>query len=86
MTQRKRMNALVARVPALEMRQGKNRRLYSFAMDGKQLASFVTVSRIKRGGDGDILGYQRPEVLSHIREIRAYLESDNAMIPNALVD
>ncbi len=73
------------RLPALEVRQGPKRRLYSFAIDGKRLESFVTVSRVKRSADGDILGYQRPEVISHIAEIRDYLESEDPMIPNALV-
>jgi len=73
------------RLPALEIRQGENRRLYSFAVDGKKLHSFAAVSRMKRGDEQEIKGYQRPEVLSHIREIKNYIESTDAMIPNALV-
>src|SRR5262245_38490405 len=73
------------RVPALEVLQGASQRLYSFAIDGKLLGSFVTVSRVKRNDSGSILGYQRPEVISHIAEIRNYIESDDPMIPNALV-
>jgi DGQHR domain-containing protein len=73
------------RVPALEIRQGANRLLYSFAVDGKQLPRFTTISRVARDTSQHILGYQRPEVLSHIAEIRNYLESDNPMIPNAVV-
>jgi DGQHR domain-containing protein len=73
------------RVPALEVRQGPNRTLYSFAVDGKQLPRFTTVSRIHRDDSAQLGGYQRPEVLSHIAEIRRYVESDNPMIPNALV-
>lgn len=73
------------RLPALEVCQGPGRLLYTFAVDGKVLPSFTTVSRIRREGDGDIEGYQRPEVISHIASIRRYLESDAPMIPNALV-
>src|SRR6516165_5982551 len=73
------------RLPALEVRQGDGRVLYSFAVDGKQLPSFAAVSRIRRDGDAQVEGYQRPEVLSHISSIRRYLESDAPMIPNALV-
>jgi len=73
------------RLPALEIRQGKNHRLYCFAVDGKILPSFTTISRIGRGDDSCIRGYQRPEVLSHIAEIRNYLESDNPIVPNAIV-
>src|SRR6516165_562830 len=73
------------RLPALEVRQGDGRVLYSFAVDGKKLPSFAAVSRIHREGDAQVEGYQRPEVLSHIASIRRYLESEAPMIPNALV-
>ena len=73
------------RLPALEVRQGDSQVLYSFAIDGKQLPSFAAVSRIRRDGDAQVEGYQRPEVLSHIASIRRYLESAAPMIPNALV-
>jgi DGQHR domain-containing protein len=72
------------RLPALEIRQG-NRTVYSFAVDGKKLSLFATVSRVHRDDSAVIQGYQRPEVLSHIASIRRYLESDEPMIPNALV-
>jgi DGQHR domain-containing protein len=73
------------RLPALEIRQGRNRTLYSFAVDGKQLPRFTTVSRIHRDDAATIKGYQRPEVLSHIAAIRKYLESEDPMIPNVIV-
>ena len=72
------------RLPALEVLQGPSRRLYCFAVDGKQLPSFTTISRLVRH-DKALLGYQRPEVLAHISEIRKYLESDNPLLPNAIV-
>jgi DGQHR domain-containing protein len=73
------------RFPCLEIRQGKKRVLYSFAVDGKVLHSFATVSRLHRTDSEVVGGYQRPEVLSHIAEIRDYLESRDPMIPNAIV-
>ena len=51
-------------------------------------ASASTTSRPSVGSTGDdvtLQGYQRPEVLSHIKAIRRYLESDGAMLPNAVV-
>ena len=72
------------RVPALEVRQG-DRRIYCFAVDGKKIHDFATVSRVSREDEGSLEGYQRPEVLSHIRAIRRYLESPGAMLPNAIV-
>lgn len=76
--------AASVRLPALEVRQGPTRTIYGFAVDGKLLREFASVSRIRRTR-GRIDGYQRPEVLAHVAAIRKYLESDEAMLPNALV-
>jgi DGQHR domain-containing protein len=73
------------RLPALEIQQGPRKVLYSFAIDGKLLPAFTTISRIGRSNGKQVHGYQRPEVLSHIAEIRNYIESVNPMIPNAIV-
>lgn len=73
------------RFPALEIRQGSGRTIYSFAVDGKLLPEFATVSRVRRDGDSELQGYQRPEVRSHIAEIRSYVESESPLLPNAIV-
>src|ERR1700733_6275918 len=73
------------RLLALEIMQGPKRTFYSFAVDGKLLPKFTTISRIRRNGDNVLAGYQRPEVLSHITEIRNYLESPDPLLPNAIV-
>jgi len=75
----------VLSVPAIEFRQGGGRKLYSFAIDGKLLHSFCTVSRVSRQGTETLTGYQRPEVASHISQIRDYLESESPILPNAIV-
>jgi DGQHR domain-containing protein len=77
------MSAL--RLPALRIEQGPSRTLFSFAVDGKRIPDFAAVSRLRRTEAASVLGYQRPEVTSHIGEIRDYLESDRPMIPNAIV-
>ncbi|HEY4258782.1 MAG TPA: DGQHR domain-containing protein, partial [Schlesneria sp.] len=72
-------------LPALEVRQGRSRVIYTFAVDGKLLPQFTAVSRISRVEDQTLTGYQRPEVLSHISQIREYLESEAPMLPNSIV-
>jgi DGQHR domain-containing protein len=79
------MSKDMMRVPALEIYQGPDRQLYSFAVDGKRLPEITTVSRIHRQEQGTLAGYQRPEVLAHVNAIRRYLESPGALMPNALV-
>ncbi len=78
-------NRAELKLPALEIVQGRNRTFYSFAVDGKLLPKFATVSRIRRDGDDLVAGYQRPEVFSHISEIRNYIESKDPLLPNAIV-
>ena len=72
-------------VLALELCQGTSRRLYSFAVDGKMLPRFAAISRVHENADDEIAGYQRPEVLAHITDIREYLESEDPMLPTSLV-
>lgn len=71
------------RLPALRIRQG-DKAIFAFGVDGKRIHEFATVSRVQRT-ETQLHGYQRPEVLSHIRAIRRYLESEEAMLPNAVV-
>lgn len=71
------------RLPAIRIRQGMQF-IYAFGIDGKRIHDFATVSRVHRD-DITLQGYQRPEVLNHIKAIRRYLESDGAMLPNAIV-
>lgn len=72
------------RFPALEVRQSWGRQIYTFAVDGKELPKFTTVSRVRRDAQ-QIAGYQRPEVLAHVAAIRSYIETTSPMIPNAIV-
>ena len=72
------------KLPAVEVHQSEGRTLYSFAVDGKLVHRFATISRVRRR-EGKLQGYQRPESLAHIEEIRNYLESPSPMVPNAIV-
>lgn len=74
-------------IPAIKFKQGSDRELYSFVVDGKSIPKFANIVRITRDQENqnELFGYQRPEVFAHIKEIRRYLESDNPLMPNALV-
>lgn len=74
------------RLPALEIRQGPSRRIYTFAIDGKHVGDIATVSRIRRDDQTRLHGYQRPESLAHVAAIRRYLDTDpSPLLPNAIV-
>ncbi len=71
------------RLPAIRIRQGSHF-IYCFGVDGKRIHDFAAVSRVHRDDDS-LQGYQRTEVLTHIKAIRRYLESPEAILPNAVV-
>jgi DNA sulfur modification protein DndB len=77
-------SSAVIEVPAVKIRQGKSSELFSFALDKKTIEEVTTISRVKREGP-NLVGYQRVEIFSHIEEIKRHMESENPMIPNALV-
>jgi len=43
------------------------------------------IPHIGRDPEHELVGYQRPEVASHIAEIRKYLETDECVLPNTIV-
>ena len=72
------------RLPALRIRQGQQY-IYIFGVDGKRSTTSPRSVPGPPRRHANSSGYQRPEVLSHIKAIRRYLESDGAMLPNAIV-
>lgn len=54
-------------------------------MEAADLQRIAAVSRIARDEDGELSGFQRPQIAAHIQEIRDYLEKDTAVLPNPIV-
>ena len=79
----RKMNTLS--LPCLRIQQSEARYIYSFAVDGKDIQKFASISRIGRTAEGALEGYQRPEILTHIEDIKRYLEQSNSLLPNALI-
>ncbi len=71
-------------VPAIRYTQGASHTLYTFVMDGKQIADIAKADQLTRTEEG-LTGFQRLEVGSHVAEIRTFIDSGDPMIPNAVV-
>src|SRR5258708_6995367 len=54
-------------------------------MTGDELMQIADVARISRNSAGELVGYQRPEVKRHIRNIAEYLDSGEVLFPNSLI-
>jgi len=70
---------------AICARQSVEHQLFTFAAKAGDILRFATIDRIGRNAEGELSGFQRPQVAAHIREIRDYLEKPNAVLPNAIV-
>lgn len=71
------------KIPAIKYIQN-GKKLYSMVVDGKEISKIASVTRVSRD-QYELFGYQRPEIVNHISEIREYLESPTAMLPNSIV-
>jgi DGQHR domain-containing protein len=73
------------RLPAVELLQSPTRPLYLFSLTSEQLFSVADVSRVSRDELGELIGYQRPEVRSHVQDIVDYLNADEVVFPNSII-
>lgn len=56
-----------------------------FTATAAEIWSFATIERIARDGEGHLSGFQRPQIASHIQEIKDYLKREDAVLPNPIV-
>jgi DGQHR domain-containing protein len=69
----------------IELRQTKETAIYLFALTGEELLKVADVSRISRDEAGKLIGYQRPEVKRHVKDIVEYLDGPQVLFPHAVI-
>lgn len=70
---------------AARARQSSEHDVMTFAATADQVLQFAAIDRVGRDEAGTLSGFQRPQIAGHIREIRDYLETETAILPNAIV-
>lgn len=70
---------------ALRIVQNEAAPLYLFALAAEEVDLVADVARISRDEAGKLIGYQRPEKRSHVRQILEYLDSGEVLFPNGLI-
>jgi DGQHR domain-containing protein len=73
------------RFPSLIARQAADHDVFVFAAEPKQVLEFAQIERLGRKDSGELKGFQRHQISSHIKDIRAYLGRDDALLPNAVI-
>lgn len=69
----------------LTPRQTTTLPVFCFVARKDDIQQFARIERASRSNDGVLSGFQRPQIANHIKEIRRYLESTNAILPNPIV-
>lgn len=70
---------------ALRLDQNTAHPLYLFSLTGAEILEIADISRVSRDDIGTLLGYQRPEIKSHIQDIVEYLNGESVLFPNSLI-
>ncbi|QYC11498.1 DGQHR domain-containing protein DpdB [Brevundimonas nasdae] len=71
-------------VRALKTHQGSDVAVYAFFVPGDQVAELADISRLKRA-DGELEGFQRREIKTHVAEIAEFLKQGQVLFPNAII-
>jgi DGQHR domain-containing protein len=70
---------------AIRAQQAQGHNVFVFAANPNDVLSFSEIDRVGRNEDGQLTGFQRHQIASHINEIRDYLSRDDALLPNAVI-
>jgi DGQHR domain-containing protein len=70
---------------ALKLVQVSDAPVYLFTLRAGEVFRVAELSRVTRDETGELIGYQRPEVRSHVTEITSYLNDQRPLFPNALI-
>jgi DGQHR domain-containing protein len=70
---------------ALRIIQGTEAPVYLFSLTAREILQVAEISRVGRGDHSELIGYQRPEVRQHVKEITDYLDGDDVLFPNPII-
>jgi DGQHR domain-containing protein len=70
---------------AIRAEQSTEHMVMCFTATASEISTFAAIERIARDNEGRLSGFQRPQIASHIQEIKDYLKRDDAVLPNPIV-
>jgi len=79
------MSAETLELRAVRASQGDGVPIFSFFMRGADVLRIADISRVHRAGTGQLKGFQRKEIQSHVRGIVEYLDRGAVLFPNAII-
>jgi DGQHR domain-containing protein len=73
------------RFTAVRAKQADGHDVFVFPAAPADILSFSEIDRVGRQDNGQLKGFQRHQIATHIKEIRDYLARDDALLPNAVI-
>lgn len=73
------------RFHGLLAKQAPNHDVFVFVAEPKDVLAVASIDRMGRNDAGELRGFQRHQISSHIRDIRNYLSRPDALLPNAVI-
>jgi DGQHR domain-containing protein len=70
---------------AVVAQQSAKHACLTIAAPPRDILAWAHIERVGRNGDGSLRGFQRPQIASHIKEIRDYLCQPDSVLPNPIV-
>lgn len=72
-------------VKALRTIQGENFHVFAFFISAKDINQIADISRLQTTSNGELTGFQRPEIKAHIKGIIEYLDLQDIIFPNSII-
>lgn len=70
---------------AVRVEQTATHSLYLFTLKASEILQIADISRVNRDDAGKLIGYQRPAVRNHVKEITNYLNGTDVLFPNPII-
>jgi len=70
---------------AIFPKQAEGITVFSFVASASDINKIARIERASRDENGSLSGFQRPQILNHIKEIKNYLNKPDAILPNSIV-
>ena len=70
---------------AIQASQSARHKVLTSVAKAADVMRFAEIDRIGRNAQGELSAFQRPQIATHIREIKDYLAHDEAVLPNPIV-
>ncbi|TWI49636.1 DGQHR domain-containing protein [Pseudomonas duriflava] len=76
---------MIFRYKGVRAQQASGHDVFTFAARPQDILQFSEIERVGRDNEGQLKGFQRHQVASHINDIRDYLSREDALLPNAII-